>query len=244
MFPFKKATCTRVSSDTGSPLAAPPTAQPGHSVGFTTGRSRLTVRRDTALRVRFTFCSHHIKNTGCLFPHQERMRTTRRRQMTEDASAPKCGRRKLDSIWTTRWGRHKSGTRRGDQPNEPLERPANKGTRYQTHVRGKHPIRSSIFITDHSHEDGSVNGEEHVLQSSSEQNSTTKGECFKSEALWLNSNTSQEDLSLQCPTAKTRVAPSSMLDFYPSQTPQTSKLDEKLCVNSWNVAAPPGNTVC
>ena len=47
--------------------------------------------------------------------------------------ANRVGGRKL-VIWTTRWGRHKSGASRGCQPKEPLERPANttKSTRYQT----------------------------------------------------------------------------------------------------------------
>ena len=63
----------------------------------------------------------------------KRMRTTRRRQVTEDASEPMCGRRKVD-IWTTRWRRHKRGASSGCQPKEPMERPANftKGTKYQT----------------------------------------------------------------------------------------------------------------
>ena len=120
------------------------------------------------------------------------MRTTRGRQVTEDVSESTCGRRKLDSIWTTRWRRHKSRTGRSGQLNEPLERqsPANttKGTRYQnpregtrcwknfeTRQRASIQFAVRFFITDHSHEDGSVNGEEHVLQSSSEQNFTTKG---------------------------------------------------------------------
>ena len=64
VFPFRKATCTRVSSDTGSPFPAPPTAQPGHSVGFTTGKEQVNHRRDIALSVRFTFCLQHIQNTG------------------------------------------------------------------------------------------------------------------------------------------------------------------------------------
>ena len=57
------------------------------------------------------------------------MWTTRRRQVTEDACEPMCGLRKLDSVWTTRGDDTRA--RKGDQPNEPLERPAftTKGTR-------------------------------------------------------------------------------------------------------------------
>ena len=70
---------------------------------------KLTLGCDTALSVRFLFCSHHIQNTGWLFPRQERNRTTRRRQVTEDVSELTCGRKLLDSIWSSREGRHKSG---------------------------------------------------------------------------------------------------------------------------------------
>ena len=95
--------CTEVSSGTGSPSPLHQPLSPAVSPAVSPQEgSKLTLGRDTEISVRFTFCSHHIQNTGQLFPHHERMRTTRRRQVIEDASEPMCGRRMLDSIKMTR----------------------------------------------------------------------------------------------------------------------------------------------
>ena len=67
-------------------------------------------------------------------PHPEHWMTFSASRADADNAPPTGDRRRKPDIWTTRWGRHKSGVSRGCQPKEPLERPANttKGTKYQT----------------------------------------------------------------------------------------------------------------
>ena len=73
------------------------------------------------------------------------MRTTRRRQVTKGAEE---ARQHLDD----QRGRHKCGARKGDQRNEPLERPAitTEGTRFEPRLD---EIRHLLLNSNTSQED-------------------------------------------------------------------------------------------